>query len=78
MASTTDVVQNYQSMFAYRYTAEDKEYQKYLQHSAISPPLIEDWMNRSGCYIFLILNFVGSAGPHNYAVDTIKAEPKSR
>lgn len=65
MASTTDLVQNYQSMFAYRYTAEDKEYQKYLQHSAIPPPLIEDWMNRSGCYIFLILNFVGAVGRHN-------------
>ncbi|KAG8145075.1 hypothetical protein E2320_013450 [Naja naja] len=46
MASTTDVVQNYQSMFAYRYTTEDKEYQKYLQCSAKPPPIIEDWMNR--------------------------------
>ncbi|XP_026565612.1 RNMT-activating mRNA cap methyltransferase subunit [Pseudonaja textilis] len=46
MASTNDVVQNYQSMFAYRYTTEDKEYQKYLQSSANPPPIIEDWMNR--------------------------------
>ncbi|KAM6425818.1 RNA guanine-N7 methyltransferase activating subunit isoform 1-T4 [Liasis olivaceus] len=46
MTSTTDIVQNYQSMFAYRYTVEDKEYQKYLQCSADSPPIVEDWMNR--------------------------------
>ncbi|XP_039215171.1 RNA guanine-N7 methyltransferase activating subunit isoform X3 [Crotalus tigris] len=68
MASTTDVVQNYQSMFAYRYTAEDKEYQKYLQRSAIPPPLIEDWMNSepSGPSVFEILQNYKNKFAHRF------------
>lgn len=78
MASTADIVQNYQSMFAHRYTTEDKEYQKYLQCSAKPPPIIEDWMNRS-VHILLTLKFCWrTVGSHNYAACAIKAKPQTK
>ncbi|XP_033023276.1 RNA guanine-N7 methyltransferase activating subunit [Lacerta agilis] len=46
MASTIDILQNYNNLFAHRYTSEDKEYQKYVQRPADPPPIVEDWANR--------------------------------
>ncbi|CAI5792826.1 RNA guanine-N7 methyltransferase activating subunit [Podarcis lilfordi] len=46
MASTIDILQNYNNLFAHRYTSEDEEYQKYVQRPADPPPIVEDWANR--------------------------------
>lgn len=46
MASTPDLIQNYEELFADRYTLEDKEYQKYVQCPPDTPPIVEDWLNR--------------------------------
>ncbi|KAH0619998.1 hypothetical protein JD844_014484 [Phrynosoma platyrhinos] len=46
MASTTDILQSYEEMFAQRYTSEDEEYQKYVKRPADPPPIVEDWLNR--------------------------------
>ncbi|XP_077173809.1 RNA guanine-N7 methyltransferase activating subunit [Paroedura picta] len=46
MASTPDVLQNYEEMFSHRFTSEDKEYQKYVGCPADPPPVVEDWLNR--------------------------------
>ncbi|KAJ6662791.1 hypothetical protein lerEdw1_010995 [Lerista edwardsae] len=46
MASTPDIIQNYERLFADRYTLEDKEYQKSVQCPPDTPPIVEDWLNR--------------------------------
>uniref|UniRef100_A0A8D0BG13 RNMT-activating mini protein n=1 Tax=Salvator merianae TaxID=96440 RepID=A0A8D0BG13_SALMN len=46
MASTIDVLQNYNEMFAHRYSSEDEEYQKYVKRPGDAPPIVEEWLNR--------------------------------
>ncbi|KAG7473940.1 hypothetical protein MATL_G00101140 [Megalops atlanticus] len=39
---------NYEETFAHRFTADDKEYQEYLQRASDPPPIVEDWRVRGG------------------------------
>ncbi|XP_025901578.1 RNMT-activating mRNA cap methyltransferase subunit isoform X2 [Nothoprocta perdicaria] len=48
MASSADMPVNYETMFAHRFTLEDKEYQEYLKRPTDPPPIVEEWRNRSG------------------------------
>ncbi|XP_042344888.1 RNA guanine-N7 methyltransferase activating subunit-like [Plectropomus leopardus] len=48
MAETTENPQNYEELFAHRFTSEDKEYQEYLNRPADPPPIVEDFRSRGG------------------------------
>ncbi|NWR31004.1 RAM protein, partial [Tachuris rubrigastra] len=48
MTSLADMPPNYETMFAHRFTSEDKEYQEYLKRPEDPPPIVEEWRNRSG------------------------------
>ncbi|KAG9341349.1 hypothetical protein JZ751_019454 [Albula glossodonta] len=50
MSASPEPSNNYEEQFAHRFTAEDKQYQQYLQCSANPPPIVEDWKIRGGGY----------------------------
>ncbi|KAI1904149.1 hypothetical protein AGOR_G00002710 [Albula goreensis] len=50
MSASPEPSTNYEEQFAHRFTAEDKQYQQYLQCSANPPPIVEDWRIRGGGY----------------------------
>lgn len=48
MTETAETQQNYEAMFADRFSSEDQEYQEYLNRPADRPPIVEDWRGRGG------------------------------
>ncbi|XP_034429124.1 RNA guanine-N7 methyltransferase activating subunit-like isoform X4 [Hippoglossus hippoglossus] len=48
MTEKTETLQEYEELFAHRFSAEDPEYQKYQNRAADPPPLVEDWRGRAG------------------------------
>ncbi|XP_063329069.1 RNA guanine-N7 methyltransferase-activating subunit-like protein [Pelmatolapia mariae] len=48
MTETAETQQNYEEMFAHRFSSEDQEYQEYLNRPADRPPIVEDWSGRGG------------------------------
>lgn len=40
--------QNYEELFAHRFSSEDHEYQEYVNRPADLPPIVEDWRGRGG------------------------------
>ncbi|KAB5574604.1 hypothetical protein PHYPO_G00210930 [Pangasianodon hypophthalmus] len=38
--------QQYEEQFAHRFSAQDEEFQRYLQQSAVQPPVVEAWRCR--------------------------------
>lgn len=45
MATTEEVVAQYEEMFAKRFTSEDAEYMKTVNKQQASPPCVTDWLN---------------------------------
>ncbi|XP_029900077.1 RNA guanine-N7 methyltransferase activating subunit [Myripristis murdjan] len=39
---------NYEELFAHRFSSEDREYQQYVSRPADPPPVVEDWRGRGG------------------------------
>lgn len=48
MTETAETQQNYEEMFAHRFSSEDQEYQEYLNRPADRPPIVEDWSRGGG------------------------------
>lgn len=48
MGESTETIQEYEELFAHRYTSEDHEYQQYRSRPADLPPIVEDWRSRGG------------------------------
>ncbi|XP_041838860.1 RNA guanine-N7 methyltransferase activating subunit-like [Melanotaenia boesemani] len=48
MTEASENLQNYEDLFANRFTSEDHEYQQYLNRPADPPPIVEDWRGRGG------------------------------
>lgn len=48
MTEAAETQQNYEEMFAHRFSSEDQEYQEYLSRPADPPPVVEDWRSRGG------------------------------
>lgn len=46
MTDSAETLQKYEEQFANRFTAEDVEYQRYLQQPVNTPPVVEDWRGR--------------------------------
>uniref|UniRef100_G1KV80 RNA guanine-7 methyltransferase activating subunit n=1 Tax=Anolis carolinensis TaxID=28377 RepID=G1KV80_ANOCA len=44
----SEILQKYDMLFAHQFTAEDEEYQKYVQHSTDQPPLIQEFRSSLG------------------------------
>ncbi|XP_053479798.1 RNA guanine-N7 methyltransferase activating subunit-like [Ictalurus furcatus] len=38
--------QEYEEQFAHRFSAQDEEFQRYLQQPAVQPPVVEAWRSR--------------------------------
>uniref|UniRef100_A0A8C6UGQ0 RNA guanine-7 methyltransferase activating subunit n=1 Tax=Neogobius melanostomus TaxID=47308 RepID=A0A8C6UGQ0_9GOBI len=48
MAGTTDEPEDYEELFAHRFTSEDHEYQEYLKRPPDPPPIVQNWRGRGG------------------------------
>ncbi|XP_063043877.1 RNA guanine-N7 methyltransferase activating subunit-like [Engraulis encrasicolus] len=48
MTDIAETLQKYEEQFASRFTAQDEQYQKYLEQPVNTPPVVEDWRGRSG------------------------------
>uniref|UniRef100_A0A8C5HS51 RNMT-activating mini protein n=1 Tax=Gouania willdenowi TaxID=441366 RepID=A0A8C5HS51_GOUWI len=48
MTESKENTQSYEEMFAKRFTAEDEEYQKYVNRPTDPPPIVENWRGRGG------------------------------
>ncbi|XP_041794269.1 RNA guanine-N7 methyltransferase activating subunit-like [Chelmon rostratus] len=48
MTETTENLQEYEELFAHRFSSEDHEYQQYLSRPPDPPPVVEDWRSRGG------------------------------
>ncbi|KAF7669299.1 hypothetical protein LDENG_00212570 [Lucifuga dentata] len=48
MTETTKNSQNYEELFAHRFTSEDQEYQQYVNRPVDPPPIVEEWRGRGG------------------------------
>ncbi|XP_039983040.1 RNA guanine-N7 methyltransferase activating subunit-like [Xiphias gladius] len=48
MTESTESRQEYEELFAQRFSSEDREYQQYLNRPADPPPIVEDWRGRAG------------------------------
>ncbi|XP_060780271.1 RNA guanine-N7 methyltransferase activating subunit-like [Neoarius graeffei] len=38
--------QQYEEQFAHRFSAQDEEFQRYLQQPEVQPPVVEGWRSR--------------------------------
>ncbi|XP_078283422.1 uncharacterized protein LOC144608997 [Rhinoraja longicauda] len=47
-SSEAELAPDYEEMFAHRFTAADTEYQEMVKSVSDLPPIVEDWMGRSG------------------------------
>ena len=45
MATTEEIVAQYEEMFSKRFTNEDEEYMKTVNKPQASPPCLTDWIN---------------------------------
>ncbi|KAL6087355.1 hypothetical protein STEG23_038175, partial [Scotinomys teguina] len=48
MSDTSEVIPDFEEMFASRFTQDDKEYQEYLKRPPETPPIVEEWNSRAG------------------------------
>ncbi|XP_058854949.1 RNA guanine-N7 methyltransferase-activating subunit-like protein [Acipenser ruthenus] len=48
MSTSSDSPVNYEDKFPHPFSAEDKEYQEYLQRPTDPPPISEEWRGRGG------------------------------
>ncbi|KAL1779348.1 RNMT-activating mini protein [Sigmodon hispidus] len=48
MSDASEVIPDFEEMFANRFTQDDKEYQEYLKHPPESPPIVEEWNSKAG------------------------------
>ncbi|XP_004708143.1 RNA guanine-N7 methyltransferase activating subunit [Echinops telfairi] len=47
MTDTSEVISNFEEMFASRFTEGDKEYQEYLKLPPAAPPIVEEWNSKA-------------------------------
>ncbi|XP_020794690.1 RNA guanine-N7 methyltransferase-activating subunit-like protein [Boleophthalmus pectinirostris] len=45
---TAEDPEDYEKLFAHRFTSEDREYQEYLKRPPDPPPIVENWRGRGG------------------------------
>lgn len=49
-SSSMAEAQSYEEQFAHRFSAQDEEFQRYLQQPAVQPPVVEAWRSRDARY----------------------------
>lgn len=49
-SSSMAEAQEYEEQFAHRFSAQDEEFQRYLQQPAVQPPVVEAWRSRDARY----------------------------
>lgn len=49
-SSSMTEAQQYEEQFAHRFSAQDEEFQRYLQQPEVQPPVVEGWRSRDARY----------------------------